>query len=50
MSASFNLEEGSMNGIAVTETGKTFWWNAKKVSKISDDKPKRAIFSNEKVY
>ncbi|MFL2484067.1 MAG: amidohydrolase family protein [Verrucomicrobiales bacterium] len=40
MSASFNLEEGSMNGIAVTETGKTFWWNAKKVSKISDDKPK----------
>ena len=40
MSASFSPEEGSMNGVAVTATGKTFWWNAKRVAQIIDNEPK----------
>ncbi|MED6300074.1 MAG: amidohydrolase family protein, partial [Verrucomicrobiota bacterium] len=38
LSASFNSEEKTLSGVGVLPSGKTLWWNAKRIERIKDKK------------
>ena len=38
MSASIDIEKFTMNGVAVSATGETFWWNAKRAGNFKESK------------